>query len=54
MAISLHIDVFFDGGTFLFSFSFSGGEAPVFMIAYFVMSGIILRAFSPPFGKCEY
>ncbi|KAI9283730.1 ABC transporter transmembrane region 2-domain-containing protein [Umbelopsis sp. AD052] len=28
-----------------------GGEAPVFMIAYFVMSGIILRAFSPPFGK---
>ncbi|KAG2173801.1 hypothetical protein INT43_005221 [Umbelopsis isabellina] len=28
-----------------------GGEAPVFMIAYFVMSGIVLRAFSPPFGK---
>ncbi|KAJ2956752.1 hypothetical protein NQZ79_g7414 [Umbelopsis isabellina] len=31
-----------------------GGEAPVFMIAYFVMSGIVLRAFSPPFGKCEH
>jgi ATP-binding cassette subfamily D (ALD) protein 3 len=24
------------------------------MIAYFVMSGVLLRAFSPPFGRCKY
>ena len=31
----------------------SGNEAPFFMIAYFVMSGVLLRAFSPPFGRCK-
>ncbi|ORY95546.1 ABC transporter transmembrane region 2-domain-containing protein [Syncephalastrum racemosum] len=28
-----------------------GNEAPFFMIAYFVLSGVILRSFSPPFGR---
>ncbi|KAF9583853.1 ATP-binding cassette sub- D member 3 [Lunasporangiospora selenospora] len=28
-----------------------GGEAPFYMIGYFFLSGIVLRAFSPPFGK---
>lgn len=23
------------------------------MIGYFVLSGVILRAFSPPFGRCK-
>lgn len=32
----------------------SGNEAPFFMIAYFVMSGVLLRAFSPPFGRCKF
>lgn len=34
------------------SHSFSGSEAPFFMIGYFVLSGVVLRAFSPPFGRC--
>ncbi|KAG0287033.1 ATP-binding cassette sub- D member 3 [Linnemannia gamsii] len=28
-----------------------GGEAPFYMIGYFFLSGVILRALSPPFGK---
>ncbi|KAI9304505.1 ABC transporter transmembrane region 2-domain-containing protein [Cunninghamella echinulata] len=39
---------------FLFAYKLGeaiGNEAPFFMIAYFVMSGVLLRAFSPPFGK---
>lgn len=32
---------------------FSGGEAPFYMIGYFFLSGVILRALSPPFGKCN-
>ncbi|CAG8460082.1 14752_t:CDS:10 [Funneliformis caledonium] len=28
-----------------------GREAPIFMIAYFMVSGALLRAISPPFGK---
>ncbi|KAI8339122.1 ABC transporter transmembrane region 2-domain-containing protein [Chlamydoabsidia padenii] len=28
-----------------------GNEAPFYMIAYFVISGVLLRAFSPPFGR---
>ncbi|KAG0173816.1 ATP-binding cassette sub- D member 3 [Apophysomyces sp. BC1034] len=39
---------------FLFAYKLGeaiGNEAPFFMIAYFVVSGVILRAFSPPFGR---
>ncbi|KAI8367684.1 ABC transporter transmembrane region 2-domain-containing protein [Radiomyces spectabilis] len=39
---------------FLFAYKLGeaiGNEAPFFMIAYFVMSGVLLRAFSPPFGR---
>ncbi|KAI1316372.1 ATP-binding cassette sub- D member 3 [Mortierella claussenii] len=28
-----------------------GGEAPFYMIGYFFLSGVVLRALSPPFGK---
>ncbi|CAG8440215.1 6042_t:CDS:10 [Scutellospora calospora] len=28
-----------------------GKEAPIYMIAYFLASGVLLRAISPPFGK---
>jgi hypothetical protein len=31
----------------------SGNEAPFYMIGYFVLSGVLLRAFSPPFGRCK-
>lgn len=31
----------------------SGGEAPFYMIGYFFLSGLALRAVSPPFGKCK-
>lgn len=30
-----------------------GVEAPLMMLAYFVASGICLRAISPPFGRCR-
>ncbi|KAI8373448.1 ABC transporter transmembrane region 2-domain-containing protein [Choanephora cucurbitarum] len=39
---------------FLFAYKLGeaiGNEAPFFMIAYFVLSGVLLRAFSPPFGR---
>ncbi|KAI8140124.1 ABC transporter transmembrane region 2-domain-containing protein [Fennellomyces sp. T-0311] len=39
---------------FLFAYKLGeaiGNEAPFFMISYFVLSGVILRAFSPPFGR---
>ncbi|KAL0074433.1 ABC transporter transmembrane region 2-domain-containing protein [Phycomyces blakesleeanus] len=39
---------------FLFAYKLGeaiGNEAPFFMISYFIMSGVILRAFSPPFGR---
>ncbi|KAI9323415.1 ABC transporter transmembrane region 2-domain-containing protein [Dichotomocladium elegans] len=39
---------------FLFAYKLGeaiGNEAPFFMIGYFVLSGVILRAFSPPFGR---
>ncbi|KAL1934379.1 hypothetical protein VTP01DRAFT_6561 [Rhizomucor pusillus] len=39
---------------FLFAYKLGeaiGNEAPFFMIAYFILSGVILRAFSPPFGR---
>ncbi|CAO3703667.1 unnamed protein product [Rhizopus stolonifer] len=39
---------------FLFAYKLGeaiGNEAPFFMIGYFVISGVLLRAFSPPFGR---
>ncbi|KAI8336528.1 ABC transporter transmembrane region 2-domain-containing protein [Chlamydoabsidia padenii] len=39
---------------FLFAYKLGeaiGNEAPFHMIAYFIMSGVLLRAFSPPFGR---
>ncbi|KAJ8655874.1 hypothetical protein O0I10_008538 [Lichtheimia ornata] len=39
---------------FLFAYKLGeaiGSEAPFFMIGYFVLSGVVLRAFSPPFGR---
>ncbi|KAI9476414.1 MAG: ABC transporter transmembrane region 2-domain-containing protein [Benjaminiella poitrasii] len=39
---------------FLFAYKLGeaiGNEAPFFMIAYFILSGVLLRAFSPPFGR---
>ncbi|KAI9282369.1 ABC transporter transmembrane region 2-domain-containing protein [Sporodiniella umbellata] len=39
---------------FLFAYKLGeaiGNEAPFFMIGYFVLSGVLLRAFSPPFGR---
>ncbi|KAI8382979.1 ABC transporter transmembrane region 2-domain-containing protein [Blakeslea trispora] len=39
---------------FLFAYKLGeaiGNEAPFFMIAYFVLSGVLLRTFSPPFGR---
>ncbi|KAI9499108.1 ABC transporter transmembrane region 2-domain-containing protein [Zychaea mexicana] len=39
---------------FLFAYKLGeaiGNEAPFAMISYFVLSGVILRAFSPPFGR---
>ncbi|CEG69517.1 Putative ATP-binding cassette, subfamily D (ALD), member 3 [Rhizopus microsporus] len=39
---------------FLFAYKLGeaiGNEAPFFMIAYFIASGVLLRTFSPPFGR---
>ncbi|KAI8889644.1 hypothetical protein K501DRAFT_170432 [Backusella circina FSU 941] len=39
---------------FLFAYKLGeaiGNEAPFYMIGYFVLSGVLLRAFSPPFGR---
>ncbi|KAI8883643.1 hypothetical protein K501DRAFT_313954 [Backusella circina FSU 941] len=39
---------------FLFAYKLGeaiGNEAPFYMISYFVFSGVLLRFFSPPFGK---
>ncbi|CAG8460002.1 7915_t:CDS:10 [Paraglomus brasilianum] len=39
---------------FLFAYKLGeaiGREAPIYMIAYFMLSGVALRAISPPFGK---
>ncbi|KAI7859139.1 ABC transporter transmembrane region 2-domain-containing protein [Circinella umbellata] len=39
---------------FLFAYKLGeaiGNEAPFAMISYFVLSGVILRSFSPPFGR---
>ncbi|KAI8085114.1 ABC transporter transmembrane region 2-domain-containing protein [Halteromyces radiatus] len=39
---------------FLFAYKLGeaiGNESPIYIIAYFVLSGVLLRTFSPPFGR---